>query len=298
MHNPLDLNGVALFVKIAETGSFSGAARLLGLPKTTVSSRFAALEASLQTSLIQRTTRKLHLTAAGERFLARCAVAMRALDDGTAELNASKEVLQGVLRVTAPTDMAHTLLPAIVQAFVVQHPGVTVELLVSNAVADLVAEGIDLAVRTGSLKDSSLVSRRFFELRANLWATPGYLQQMGSPAEPADLAACEFVLFGETKTVELQRIGKAGKAIAIPASGRVRVNDLETVKSMLLLGRAIGWLPDFVAADAARRGLLVPVLSGWRARSAGPVHFVYPGHKYTSPTVRAFIKMALAHVKP
>ncbi|MDO9405221.1 MAG: LysR family transcriptional regulator [Polaromonas sp.] len=286
----MDLNAVAVFVKVVEAGSFSGAARLLKMPKTTVSARFAQLEASLGVTLIQRTTRKLFVTEAGRQYFDRCASAMRLLEEGEAELSLASSRPQGLLRITAPVDVGHTLLPPIVDAYLRRHPEASVELLISNRMADLVGEGIDLAVRAGVLKDSSLVGRRFIDLTANVWTAPAYLASVKTPQHPRDLAALDFIAQGDTRSVELFR-GK--QSVEVKVKGRARADDFQTIKALLLLGGGIGWLPDFLAHDAAEAGALVPVLPGWQARAAGQIQFVYAGHKYPSPKVRAFIDLAL-----
>src|SRR4051812_34855558 len=171
----VDLNAISVFVKVVEAGSFSGAARLLNMPKTTVSARVAALEASLRVTLIHRTTRKLHVTEPGRRYFAHCLAAMHELEKAHTELASASQEPQGLFRVTAPVDIGHALLPKVVAAFVEKYPRVQVELLLSNRVVDLVAEGVDLALRAGARRDSTLVGQRFFELTANIWASPAYL---------------------------------------------------------------------------------------------------------------------------
>jgi DNA-binding transcriptional LysR family regulator len=286
----MDLNSISVFVKIVEAGSFSGAARLLEMPTTTVSARFAALEKSLGVSLIQRTTRKLFVTEAGRRYFERCASAMRELDAGEIEASASRKNPQGLLRITAPSDISHILLPNIVDTYLRKYPEVRVQLVITNRNVDLIGEGIDLAIRAGAKKDSTLIARHFIELSANIWASPDYLRREGPLKRPEDLSAREFVAFGAIKSVLLK---KGNKTVQVPVAGRIRADDFETVKSLLLLGAGIGWLPDFLAADALNSGRLTPALAGWRTVSAGQAHFVYPSQKYATPKVRAFIETAL-----
>ncbi len=286
----MDLNSIAVFVKIVEAGSFSGAARLLEMPTTTVSARFAALEKYLGVSLIQRTTRKLFVTEAGRQYFERCASALRELDAGENEASASRKNPQGLLRITAPSDIGHILLPNIVDIYLRKYPEVRVQLVITNRNVDLIGEGIDLAIRAGAKKDSTLIARHFIELSANIWASPDYLRRVGPLRRPEDLSACEFVAFGAIKSVLLT---KGNKTVQVPVAGRIRADDFETIKSLLLLGAGIGWLPDFLAADALNAGRLTPALAGWRTVTAGQAHFVYPSQKYATPKVRAFIETAL-----
>src|SRR5262245_6658451 len=166
------LDAIAVFVKVVESGSFSAAARRLGMPKTTVSAKVAGLEKRLGVRLIQRTTRKLRMTEAGETYFYHCAIATREVELGEAAIQSARGRPYGVLKVTAPVDLAHAVLPRIVRAYSTKYPDVSVELIVTNRVVDVLEEGIDLAIRwDGSLKDSSLIARRFLETHSNLWAS-------------------------------------------------------------------------------------------------------------------------------
>src|SRR5215510_9248460 len=185
--SPVD--AIAVFVKVVESASFSAAARRLGLPKTTVSAKVAGLEERLGVRLIHRTTRKLRMTEAGERYFHHCAIATREVELGEAALQSAKGRPYGVLKVTAPVALARAVLPRVVRAYAAKYPEVSVELIVTNRVVDLVEEGVDLAIRwAGSLKDSSLIARRFIETRSNLWASPDYLKGHGKVTHPRDLA--------------------------------------------------------------------------------------------------------------
>jgi len=286
----MDLDAIAVFVKVVEAGSFTGAARLLKMPKTTVSAKFAALEKRLGVTLIQRTTRKLRVTEAGEEYFRHCANAVREIELGEAAVQSTQGKPTGALRVTAPFDIGHTLLPRITRAYLARYPETTIELLISNRIVDLVGEGVDVAIRAGTLKDSSLIAKRFFDVHARLWAAPHYLAAFGRLTHPRDLSRAAFVGRKELTTLRLTN-GKA--QIEIATSGRVVADDLQAIKALTVLGEGIGWIPDFLAADAVAAGALVPVLPKWKLQSVGACYFVYPGHKYASPKVQAFIQTAL-----
>lgn len=292
----MDLDAIAVFVKVIETGSFSAAARRLAMPKATVSAKVARLEKHLRVSLIQRTTRKLRVTEAGEQYFRYCAQAIRTVELAEASLQSASGKPSGLLKVTAPVDLGHTLLPRIAHAYAERYPDVSVELVVANRVVDLVAEGIDLAIRSSrALKDSALIARRFFEMGSNLWAAPRYLRRLGEPAHPRDLQGAAFVGFLARSSVTLTN-GKS--EVEVPMTGRIRADDFETVKSLLLLGAGIAWLPDFLAEDAAAAGALVPVLPQWRPKDRAVFHFVYAGRRYGLPKVEAFIETALELAQP
>lgn len=287
----MDLDAIAVFVRVVETGSFSAAARRLGMPKATVSAKVARLERHLGVSLIQRTTRKLRVTEAGEQYFRHGANAIREVELAEAALQSSAGKPSGVLKVTAPMDLGHTLLPRIVHAYAGTYPDVSVDLFVTNRVVDLVGEGIDLAIRPApALKDSSLIAQRFFDMGSNLWASPHYLRRLGTPMHPRDLKGATFLEFRPRSSVVLTN-GKSD--VEVSMTGRIRADDFETIRALLLLGEGIGWLPDFLAEDAAAAGTLAPVLSQWRPKDRGPFYFTYVGRKYGLPKVETFIQTAL-----
>jgi DNA-binding transcriptional LysR family regulator len=290
------MDAISVFVKVVEAGSFSVAARHLDMPKTTVSAKVAGLEKRLGVRLIQRTTRKLRMTEAGETYFRHCAIAIREVERGEAALQAAKGKPSGVLKVTAPVDLAHTVLPRIARAYVAKYPDVSLELIVTNQIVDLMDEGIDLAIRWAmSLKDSSLIARRFFQSRSNLWASPKYMRGFGKPTHPRDLADAVFV----TRPVQKSVILTNGKSdFEIQRNGRIGANDIETIKALIVAGEGIAWLPDYLTADEAEAGKLVRVLSQWypKQQQLGTCYFVYAGRQYALPKVESFIQTALGRV--
>lgn len=286
----MELDAVAVFVKVVEAGSFSGAARLLKMPNTTVSARVAALEKRLGVTLILRTTRKLHVTEAGRKYFQRCALALKSVEQAEAELQSDQATPQGLLRVTAPVDLSHSILPGIVSEYLKRYPHTELELIVSNRNVDLIGEGIDLAIRAGKLQDSTLMTRKFFEIRAALWAAPAYLKQYGTPGHPRELTRHRVIARAGMKSIDVTN-GKVSAKIL--SSTRITVDDLETVKALAMLGEGIAWLPQFLVARERATGELVEVLPAWRIKGARAFSFVYPGQKYSSPKVRAFIETAI-----
>lgn len=282
-------DAIPVFVKVVEAGSFSAAARLLNMPKTTVSAKIAALEKRLELKLIQRTTRRLHVTEAGMKYFRHCANAIREMELGEAALQSTLGEPTGLLRVTAPIDIGHLMLPRITRAYLARYPGTSVELLVSNRTVDLIGEGIDLAIRAGTLEDSSLIGKPFFDVGTALWASPTYLGQLGNLAHPRSLAKASFVVY---KGINTLRLTNGKSEVEVPMVGRIVADDLETTKALAILGEGIAWLPDFLAADAREAGSLVAVLPHWKVKARGKVSFVYAGRKYTAPKVQAFVQVA------
>ena len=287
------MDAIAVFVKVVEAGSFSAAARRLGMPKTTVSAKVAKLEKRLGVRLIQRTTRKLRMTEAGEQYFRHCAIAISEVEFAEAALQSAKGKPGGVLRVTAPVDLGHVVLPPIVRDYAVKYPDVSVELIVTNRIVDLVGEGVDIAIRSAAvLKDSSLIARRFFDARANLWASPEYLQKCGKLAHPRDLKNAAFVGNPAHQSVILTN-GRSDFEVHL--QGRFRADDYEAVKALAVLGGGIAWLPDLLAGDAVEAGTLVRVLPQWQPKKpgSGTFYFVYAGRRYALPKVEGFIQTAL-----
>ena len=242
---------------------------------------------------IQRTTRKLRMTEAGEKYFHHCAIATREVELGEAALQSAKEKPFGVLKVTAPVDFGRAVLPRIVRAYTAKYPDVSVDLIVTNRIVDVVEEGIDLAIRwAGSLKDSSLIARRFIETRSNLWASPKYMKALGKPTHPRDLANAAFLAHPVLKTVILTN-GKSDFELQL--NGRVDSDDLEVITALIVLGEGIAWLPDFLVGDAVEAGKLVRVLSQWRPKKQQlwTYYFVYAGRRYALPKVEGFIQTAL-----
>lgn len=284
----MELDGIAIFVKVVQAGSFSQAARLLGVPNTTVSAKVARLEKRLGVTLIQRTTRKLHITPAGRAYFERCAPALEAIENAEAQMTLAAPEPAGVLRITAPGDVAHGLLPPIVSRFLERYPRTKVEIVVANRVVDLVAEGVHLAIRAARLADSTFVARKFMPFSGGLWASAAYLKRKGTPGSPKDLAQHDGLLFarslGQPPTLN---DGRAKSALEFQA--RIAADDLETLRTFALRGRGIATLTDYLGREAG----LVQVLPGW-SWMAGALSFVYPGQRFVPANVRAFIDTALA----
>lgn len=272
----MELDGIDVFVKVVQAGSFSGAARLLGLPNTTVSAKVARLEKRLGVQLIRRTTRKLHVTAAGRAYYERCAPALEAIENAEAEMTLAAPEPSGRLSLTCPGDVAHGLLPPIVDRFVERYPRARVEIVVANRVVDLLAEGIDLAIRAAPLADSTLVARKFMPFTGGLWASAAYLKRRGVPRSLADLAEHDGLVFA-----------RLSKKVAFRT--RITADDLETLRVFALQGRGIATLTDYLAREAR----LEPVLPGW-SWMTGALSFVYPGQRFVPASVRAFIDTAIA----
>lgn len=238
-----ELDDFATFVAIMETGSLTAAARRSGRSLQAVSRALSELETSLGTQLIQRTTRKLHATPAGTAFLDRIRPALADIEAAREAARNEGEALQGKLRIAAPTLLGATWLTPAAAAFMQRWPGIEIELLLSERQADLVAEGIDLAVRVGDLPDSSLKARPLAQMRRVFFASPRWLQQSGTPTNPRQLAGVPCVLRNTGKDRRQWPVRVDGTMHHIPVSGAFSANDAAAANEAVASGLGIGMAP-------------------------------------------------------
>lgn len=284
-----------LFARVMEAGSFSRAAERLGLPKSTVSRRLAALENRLGERLIVRTTRRLAITDFGQQLLehARQVAAEVAAVKALAEHRQARP--SGRLRISMPSDFATLLLADMLAAFVALHPAVTLELDLSPRRVDLLGEGYDLAVRMGELPDDSLLAaRRLADFPAGLYAAPGYLAERGEPLAPDDLAQhdalCLLARNGERSGWTLIRDAEHWEG---HPPGRVGANSPELLIALARAGAGIAAVPDTFTTPDLKAGRLRRVLPDWHL----PAHSawaVFPGRRLMPARTRAFLDMLLA----
>ena len=286
----MDLDGIAVFVKVVQAGSFSQAAKLLNMPNSTVSAKVAALEKRLGVTLLQRTTRRLHLTEAGEGYFRRCMTALEELQTAENELAIERSETKGVLRLTAPVELGRSALPPVLDVLMKRHPAIKIDLIITNRLVDLVAENIDVAVRAGPLKNSGLIAKRFVLGQFGLWASPSYLKNNSVPRNPDELKEHDCLRFAPFTGRKLQLTNGRERA-QIALAGRITADDFEALRALAVLGWGIALLPSFLCAEEAKERKLVSVLPNWRGESVS-VSVVYPAQRFVSPKIRAFITAA------
>lgn len=284
----MDLNHVSAFVRVVQDGSFTAAARALGLPKSSVSRSIAQLERDLGVRLLHRTTRKLHLTDAGTAFHARVAPALADIDEATTAASDLQRDFRGSIRITAPVDIGVWAIAPIVARFVRRHPTVNVEVRLSGRVVDLMAEGFDLAVRAGVIRDESLIARRIGALELGLYASSRYVERRGVPTRLADLEHHDCLLLrNEAGPMPWRLTSRSGAEETALPRGAISADDISFLKKAVLAGGGIALLPSFFVPREERSGKLVRVLDDWRL--AGSVlHVVYPSVRYVPVRVIAF----------
>jgi DNA-binding transcriptional LysR family regulator len=261
------------------------------MPASTVSAKVAALEQRLGVGLIQRTTRKLRVTPAGQAYFERCRTGLREIEAAEAAVASGTRSLDGLLRLTAAVDIAQSLLPPIIGAFRETFPMVKIELIVTDRIVDMIAEGVDLAIRVGPLRDSSLVTRSFVTGPMGLFASQHYLDRRGVPVDVDDLKHHDLIGFGKPWARPLPLL-MGNRKISIDLSGDLTCDDLLTVRTFVTMGLGIGFLPAFFA-DQQR---LVRVLPALRSPLTG-LFFAYPAQKFVPARVKRFITFAAASVK-
>jgi DNA-binding transcriptional LysR family regulator len=287
----MDLNEISIYIKVIQTGSFSQAAKILDMPKSTVSSKISSLEKRLSTTLIQRTTRKLNITPAGEAYFKRCLSGLEEIKSAESELTALQGEPSGLLRVTAPYGLGGTVLPDLFSDFSKKYPKVTLEVMLTERRVDLLSENVDLAIRGGVLKDSTLIAKKIGAVYFAPFASPKYVRNANEIVHPRDLMKHRCLNFSPIGMAEWKLVGPKG-SLDIPINAAVSVNDMSILKMMCLRGEGVSYLPTYACIDEVNAGKLVRLLPEWRS-TLNPIHFVYPAQKFVTPKLSAFIAMAI-----
>lgn len=291
----IDPNDLLIFARVAELGSFSRAADRLGCPKSTVSRHIAGLETQLGERLLQRTTRRQQLTEFGQQLLEHARqVALEV--EAVALLREQRQAApSGRLRVSMPSDFANLFLGEMLAAFVALHPAITLELDLSPRRVDLLAEGVDVAVRIGALPDDAwLAARRLTVFSNGLYAAPDYLAERGDPVHPDELLRHQAVRLLSGQGESLPWTLRHGDQVweGLPP-GRVSANSPELLIRMARAGGGIAAVPDLFAQPMLQRGLLRRVLPDWCLPPA-TAWAVFPGRKLMPAKTRVFIDMLQA----
>lgn len=288
------LREMEVFAQVAASGGLSAAARVLGMSVGSVSKHLAALEARLGVRLLLRTTRLVALTVEGEAFLPRARSILADLTEAEAAVASDRGPLAGFLRVTASAGFGRTHVAPLVAQFQRENPGLSIHLLLTDTVLDLVEENVDVALRFGVLPDSRLLARRLAANWRVVCGTPDYLARHGVPQRPSDLAAHECLVIGDGNERVWDFIGADGTT-PVRVGGRLASNNGEVIHAWALdgLGLALKSIWD-VEGDLAA-GRLVPVLEGWRSPDTA-LHAVSPAARGQSARVRRFLDFVAARL--
>jgi DNA-binding transcriptional LysR family regulator len=289
-----NLPNLIAFAHVVSAGSLSAAARELDLSLAVVSKRLAQLESSLGVRLIQRTTRRQTLTEEGVLFHKQVLRILAEVEQAEALMSRRREAVSGLLRVSAPGALGRQRIAPIIAAFQQQHPQLTVQLELTDVVIDLLESGVDMAVRFGSLSDSSMIARPLAPNYRVLCAAPAYIEKYGEPGHPDDLTRHRCILIGDQPRAEWRFGGS--DSIAVRVTGTLISNDGGATHAWVLSGAGIALKSIWDVGDDITAGRLRRILPAY-SMPAAPLHAIYPHSRHLAPRVRAFVEYLGANLR-
>lgn len=287
-----NISTLPVFVSVIEQGSFSKAAEKLGLTKSAVSKRITELESQLGVKLLHRTTRKLSLTEAGERYFEYALVALRAAQEAEDAATELQNVPKGILRVSALMSFGRLHLAPMIPAFLKQYPRIELHMTMNDRGTDIIAEGFDVAVRVGEYGKAVSTAKKIAPLHSVLCASPDYIAEHGLPAVPAALTHHNCILYTYHTVVNEWVFFQAGETETVRVSGNYQVNNSEALRESLVQGLGIGRLPTFIAGEDIQAGRLVPLFEEY-VMPHKTLYAVFPEKQYLPEKVRVFIKFVI-----
>lgn len=283
------LQAMEMFVRVVETGSFSKAAREFATTQPTVTKQVAAIEARLAVRLLNRNTRGVSLTEAGSLYYEKCKTIVREAQEADSVVRVRQSQAQGLLRVGTSVAFGRRVVTPLALDYLRRHPQLQMDLSFEDRYVDLVAQGIDVAVRMGKLADSSLGARF---LGVNPWvivAAPAYLRKAGTPRRAQDLSAHAALVYSSVLGEEVWRLhGPRGDAVSVPVTGRLRSNNLSAVLAAAAAGMGVALVPRYVAHESLQAGRVKEVLPGY-ALAEQEIHAVFPSPRLVPAKVTAFV---------
>jgi len=286
------------FLAVVDAGGFTAAGRRLGKSKALISKHLSELEARLGARLINRTTRRIGVTEIGRAYAERARALIADLEQLEESVVAQSTTPRGLIRLTAPQALGELALVEMVAAFRARSPGVAVEVLLADRIADLVGEGYDIGLRISAMPDSSLISRRLCGTRLLLCAAPSYLEKNGRPAAIPDIATHPVIADSNMRNGALWRFERGGEVASTRGVPVLTVNSAIAVRQALLAGLGLALCPEFAVAGDIRAKRLVSLHEDWTALPGLVVHLVYPHRHHLTARVRAFIDFAADWYQP
>lgn len=285
------LSDLALFVRVSDSGGFTAAAKLTRIPQTTVSRRIAVLEDKLQARLLDRTTRRVALTPAGQQVYEHSKRMLEQGEAAAASLEAMQARPKGMLRLTCPVILGQAFVGDIAAQFMALNADVRIKLELTGRRVDMVEEGFDIAIRVGRLPDSSLAVTKLTTARTGLYASPDYLANHGPITAPSNLAAHPMLVFGSSSDARHIVLRKGDTSETVAAQVRMTCND--PIPPLTAAKRSLGIveLPQFVATFDVVRGTLIELLPDWRMTET-EINALTPSYRGTLPAVREFLDLA------
>jgi DNA-binding transcriptional LysR family regulator len=285
-----------VFIRIAETGSFSSVAREIGATQPAVSRQVAALETHLGARLFQRTTRSLTLTEDGRGLLSHARLVVEAVEETEAAVGRRRSTPSGLVRLGCPGVFGKIYVAPRLNRLLDHYPELSIDLSMTDTVVDMVQEGLDLSIRVGEVMDASLVARRIGSTTAIAVASESYLAQHGEPMHPSELANHECIIFTRVPTPDTWNFVGADGPLSVPAHGRLRSNGIEAVIEAAVAGVGIALVPTWMMNAEAMAQRLRPILLDWRPPPR-PISVVYPSRRFLAPRTRAVIDFLVDEFK-
>jgi len=284
-----DVNAYIVFAKVVEAESFTGAAELLGESKSAVSKQINRLEDSLGIRLLNRTTRRMSLTEAGEIFYERVRRVVEEVEEARLAVTQLQESPRGVLRVNAPLSYGIEHLGPMLPGFMARYPDLKVDVTLIDRRVDLIDEGVDVAIRIGVLSDTSLIARKLTGYRRIITAAPAYWAKHGKPATPQELAAHNCLTYAYLSGGRSWRFREPdGQQVDVAVAGNLTANNGEMLAQAAIHGHGVTWLPQFICGPGLAQGDLEPVLEDYELEPVG-VFAVFPHTRNLSTKVRVFV---------
>ena len=280
---------MAIFQRVAERGSFAGAADDVGLSPSAVAKLVTRLETRLGLRLINRTTRRLSLTTEGEIYLERAREILAAIETAEAEISSARLAPRGHLRVHAFPFIAVRLLAPVLPDFLIRYPQITFDFMVTNRIVDIIGENVDISLRIGALNDSALVARKIVALPRIVCASPSYLARHGRPAKPADLADHSCLTLSRNPGSATWPFRVDGKLVQVQVNGPVSADSTAMLLGLAVQGAGILRLSEHVVAEAIQKGELEPVLQKVQDPEQYPLWALLPPGRNQAPKVKAFL---------
>ena len=297
INSPLEnLSDMAAFARVVDAGSFSGAARQLGLTPSAVSRQVARLEGVLRVRLLERTTRKLRLTEAGSAAFTRCQALVAAAREVMALSDSQSATPRGLVRVSMPKAFGRQVVHPLMPSFLARYPEVDVQLIITDRTVDLFEESVDLAIRITDAPPPGLAGRPLTTIRHLVCASPQYLAAHGTPAHPRDLAQHSCLYLGEDERDRHWRFQRGAEEATVRVSGRYVANHSEVRLDGARQHLGIASLPEFTAREALAKADLVTVLDDWEHKTdyAGTAWLLYPPNRFLAAKLRAWIDFLVA----
>lgn len=287
----MDTNSLKAFALIIEEGSFSAAARRLGISKSMCSKYISDLEDNLGARLLTRSTRSVRTTTIGEEYYQKIRHILDLLDDANEHTKAESGTITGCLRIGLPASYSLLALQPYILKFMERYPGIKLESILEDSKSDLISESFDALIRIGELEDSTMIARRIHSLKAMIVASPAYLSQHGTPLHPSQLADHKVLHCVNISSSATWPFQEGNKAFWQKVDPRFASNNVEIIRTAALAGHGIAYLPELLIRDELEAGTLTPILTEF-ARPDVPVSIVYPSRKNISTSLKAFLEFA------